>query len=136
MPDYTIGQVSQRLGIAPDTLRYYENLGLLARIPRTSGGTRRYREGDLARLRFIRRAQKMNFSLAEIGKLLTMRENPGEAQAQVRELTRTKLQEIDDRLLELGQLRDELAQLIAFCESGQGDCCPILEGIEGKGQDS
>ncbi len=78
----------------------------------------------------------MDFNLTEIGELLAMRDDPGGVQARVRELTRTKLREIEDRLLELGQLRDELSQLIASCESGQGDCCPILEGIEGEGQDS
>lgn len=133
MSDYTIGEVSQRLALSPDTLRYYEKAGLLPPVGRSPGGTRRYGEADLARLRFIRRAQKMDFSLAEIGELLAMRESPGEAQARVRELTRTKLQEVEARLLELGQLRDELRQLIAACEGGRGDCCPILEGIENRG---
>lgn len=133
MSPHTIGQASDRLGVTPDTLRYYEKCGLLPRIARTPGGIRQYSEADLARLRFIRRAQKMDFNLNEIGELLTLRDDPGGAQARVRDLTRTKLREIEDRLLELGQLRDELDQLIRACESGTGECCPILEGIEHNG---
>ena len=93
---YTIGEVSRELGLSADTLRYYEKIGLLPGIERTSSGTRQYSEQNLSSLRFIRRAQKMNFSLAEIGQLLKMRENPQQARNEIRELTASKLAQVED----------------------------------------
>ncbi|HHM05476.1 MAG TPA: heavy metal-responsive transcriptional regulator [Gammaproteobacteria bacterium] len=126
---YSIGQVSRRLNLSADTLRYYEKRGLLGKISRSAAGLRRYSDGDLARLRFIRRAQKMNFSLAEIGTLLALREHPGAARPEVRRVAEKKLGEVVLRLKELEALRDELDVLIQRCSTG-GAGCPIIEGIE------
>ncbi len=129
MKSYRIGGVTRLLGISADTLRYYEKIGLLPAINRTASGIRVYHERDLSRLRFIRRAQKMKFSLKEIAELLTMREDPQHARDEVRMLTRSKLSEIEEHLDDLQFLRNELQLLLNLCVASE-DGCPIIEGID------
>jgi len=126
---FTIREVSQQTGLSPDTLRYYEKIGLLPRIQRNRSGRREYSDQDLSRLRFIRRAQKMNFSLAEIGDLLDMRNNPLQARNEIRLLTQKKLEQVEEHLQALTTLRDELTLLLNLCR-GAEDGCPIIEGLE------
>jgi MerR family transcriptional regulator, copper efflux regulator len=127
--NYRIGNVTTLLGISADTLRYYEKIELLPPISRTDSGIRIYDERDLSRLRFIKRAQKMKFSLKEIGELLNMRENPQRARDEVRLLTRSKLTEVEEHLDELQFLRNELQLLLNLCTASE-DGCPIIEGID------
>lgn len=125
---YRIGDIAHLLEMSADTLRYYEKLGLLPRVGRNDAGLREYGERDVSRLRFIQRAQKMGFSLAEIAHLLAMRENPQQARDEVRILTAVKLDEVEARLKELTLLRDELRLLLNLCR-GAKDGCPIIEKI-------
>ncbi len=103
MPDdveqsYRIGEVAAQTTLSRDTLRYYERRGLLAHPRRTSGGFRMYGKATLERLRFIKRAQAVGFSLDEIGQLVTF-DGQGLAQcSRVRNLVSTKLVELDKRL--------------------------------------
>ncbi len=129
----TIGQAAARTGLSVDTLRYYERLGLIGPVARTPSGRRRYGARDLSRLRFIRRAQQMGFSLAEIGQLLQMRDDPQNARPQVRRLTAAKLAEVEARLTELTTLRDELRLLLNLCR-GSADGCPIIDGIDAEAE--
>lgn len=124
-----IGDVAAALAIRPDTLRYYEKIGLIPRASRTAGGARLYDEHDISRLRFIKRAQKMGFSLATIAELLGFRENPGNAKPQVRVLAQHKLAEIEAHLAELTTLRDELRLLGNLCQA-DANSCPILDAME------
>ncbi len=126
---YRIGDISKRLGLSVDTLRYYEKIGLLGRVHRTAAGIRSYSDNDISRLKFVRRAQKMNFSLAEIASLLQMREDPQHVRQEVRELTLKKLVEIESNLQDLTNLRNELNQLTKLCASNRKGC-PIIEDIE------
>lgn len=128
MKTYQIGELSRKLGLRADTLRYYERLGLLRRVARSPSGRRMYDHRDVSRLRFIRRAQHMNFSLAEIGDLLQMREDPRAARDGVRTLMTTKLEAVETRLEELTRLRTEMRLLINLCR-GAADGCPILDDI-------
>jgi len=123
-----IGDVAQLLGMSADTLRYYEKINLLPAVNRTPSGIRLYYKKDLSRLRFIQRAQKMNFSLAEIGDLLKMREDPQNARDEVRSLTASKMQEVEEHLDELTSLRNEMQLLLNLCR-GSKDGCPIIEEI-------
>ncbi len=129
MKSYRIGGVTKLLGISADTLRYYEKIGLLPAINRTVSGIRVYIERDLSRLRFIRRAQKMRFSLKEIAELLKMREDPQHARDEVRILTRSKLSEVEEHLDDLQFLRNELQLLLNLCVASE-DGCPLIEGID------
>lgn len=129
MKTHQIGDVTKLLGISADTLRYYEKISLLPAISRTDSGIRAYNERDLSRLRFIRRAQKMQFSLKEIAELLNMREDPQHARDEVRILTQRKLNEVEEHLDDLEFLRNELQLLLNLCAASE-DGCPIIESID------
>lgn len=129
MVSYRIGDVTRLLGISADTLRYYEKIGLLPAINRTDSGIRVYLDRDLSRVRFIRRAQKMQFSLKEIAELLKMREDPQHARDEIRLLTRSKLSEVEEHLDELQFLRNELQLLLNLCIASENGC-PIIDSID------
>ena len=131
LSDFQIGQLSEHLGMSADTLRYYEKIGLLPRVARNGAGLRIYTDKDISRLKFIRRAQRMSFSLAEIGQLLEMRENPQNVRTEVRTLTHQKLAEVEEQLLELTTLRNEITLLINLCQ-GTTQGCPIIEEIDNE----
>jgi DNA-binding transcriptional MerR regulator len=124
-----IGEVVAALGISADTLRYYEKIKLMPRVHRSGAGVRFYSDKDLSRLRFIKRVQKMGFSLSEIAQLLGFRENPQKAKPKVRELAYQKLTEIEEHLTELATLRDELRLLTNLCGASP-DGCPILDKFD------
>ena len=124
-----IGNVSARTGFSKDTLRYYEKIGLLPRVARNDAGLRIYDTRDISRLGFIKRAQRMKFSLAEIGQLLEMRDNPQNVRVDVRALTQGKLTEVEEHINELTTLRNEMQLLVNLCANAV-DGCPIIEDIE------
>lgn len=126
---YKIGEVTKRLNISADTLRYYEKIKLLPAIARNVSGLRSYCDKDLSRLKFIRRAQRMGFSLKEISQLLNFREAPQQAKPEVRQLAGEKLADIEIHLKELALLRNEFKLLINLC-MGSEDGCPIIDGLE------
>ena len=128
MNTYRIGDVAKKTGLSADTLRYYEKIKLLPRVSRNASGIRVYDDKDISRLKFIQRAQKMNFSLAEISDLLKMRENPQNAKDSVRQLTADKLTDIDKQISELTTLQNELRLLLNLCR-GSEDGCPIIDDI-------
>ncbi|MBL4608832.1 MAG: heavy metal-responsive transcriptional regulator [Pseudomonadales bacterium] len=130
-----IGEVVAELGVSADTLRYYEKIKLMPKIQRNGAGIRYYNDKNLSQLRFIKRAQKMGFSLGEIAQLLRFRENPQQAKPNVRELAHQKLLEIEEHLTELNALRDELRLLTNLCGASP-DGCPILESIDHDEQGS
>ncbi len=130
MNEYLIGQAASRVGLSADTLRYYEKIGLLPTVSRNSAGRRMYIDRDISRLNFVKRAQRMNFTLAEIAQLLEMRENPQGAREAVRAVSQQKLVQIEEQLEELMVLKNEMQLLINLCH-GAEDGCPIIERLEG-----
>lgn len=128
----TIGEAAAEIGLSADTLRYYEKIHLLPAPGRTAGGKRLYRDQDIARLRFIQRAQSVGFSLAEIGKLLRFRENPAKSRRSVRELAAKKHAEVKQQIALLHTVEAELALLLEMCR-GESDTCPILTKLDGSG---
>ncbi len=124
-----IGEVTQQTGISADTLRYYEKFGLIPAVSRNAAGVRQYTDKDISRFKFIKRAQRMNFSLSEIKDLLSMREDPQHAKDSVRLLTADKLKSIESQLAELTTLRNELQLLLNLCRASEGGC-PIIESID------
>ena len=127
--NHGISSTAKTLGMTPDTLRYYEKLRLLAPT-RNEAGLRLYSERDFARLRFLKRAQALGFSLGDIRQLLQLRESPGRSSRAVRELARRKLDELDTRLRVTRQMHSELTELLGLC-SGAAECCPILDRMDG-----
>ncbi|MBU6477390.1 MAG: MerR family transcriptional regulator [Xanthomonadaceae bacterium] len=126
MSGYRIGDAAAQAGMSTDTLRYYERIGLMRRVLRGGGGRRYYTEAELERLRFISRAQAMDFTLAEIGQLLELRDHPATARAEARRLAHNKLEAVTRRVRTLHHLRDELRLLLNLCAGSEGQC-PILE---------
>ena len=127
----TIGKVARGAGLAIDTVRYYEREGLLQKPARTSSGYRQYSADAVARLRFIRQAKELGFSLSEIRELLALKVAPGKSCADVRTHAEHKIADVDRRIASLKRVRRALSKLASAC-SGKGPVsqCPILEALE------
>ncbi len=125
----TIGRLARAASVNVETVRYYQRRGLLPQPDRPVASVRRYEIGDLDRLRFIRRAQAVGFTLAEIESLLRLRERI--SCRATRALAREKLATVETRLRELQRLRHELKAWIAGCDQNVDDqCCPTLDALE------
>jgi len=113
-----------------ETVRYYERRGLLPEPTRRPSGYRAYATATVARLRFIKNAQELGFSLAEIDKLLALRVDADTSCADVRRQAEAKLTEVEQKLQSLQQIQAALTQLVAACAHGgpHGEC-PILEAL-------
>jgi DNA-binding transcriptional MerR regulator len=123
-----IGQLAKRGGVGIDTVRYYERNGLLAPHTRLASGYRRYGDFELARLRFIRRAQALGFTLKEIKQLLAL--SAQRDVGRVKRSARTKLLDVEARIAALVRMRDGLATLIEACPGhGRAADCPILRAL-------
>lgn len=125
-----IGQLAQHAGVAIDTVRYYERQGLLPQPQRRASGYRQYGQQDISRLRFIRRAKDLGFSLQEIHDLLRLSGNHEADRAEVRVLATQRLADIERKLRELEAMRATLATLVGQC-SGHGSVqgCPIIDTL-------
>lgn len=129
MQTLTIGKAAKQAGVGIDTVRFYEREGLLPEAQRTISGYRLYSLDDVDRLRFIRRAKTLGFSLEEIAGLLQLNAAKG-SRASVKRVAEQRLADLDKKLRELTAIRDALATLVQRC-SGQGSLkgCPIIEGV-------
>ncbi len=128
MSEFSIGQLARSAGVSIDTVRYYERHGLLSPRTRLASGYRRYGALEATRLRFIRRAKVLGFSLRDIQELLDLG-----AQSKVGAIKRKageKLAEIDQRMAELKRIRSGLQKLVAACPGhGRSADCPILQAL-------
>ncbi len=125
----TIGKLAQQAGVGIDTVRFYERRRLLPEPARTASGYRLYAPESVARIRFIRRAKDLGFSLDEIDTLLGLHDVGG-TKAEVKALTERKLEQIDAKIDHLQRIRTVLKGLSDQC-SGEGDisACPIIESL-------
>jgi MerR family mercuric resistance operon transcriptional regulator len=128
----TIGQLSRAAGVHVETIRYYQGLGIVRAPPRPDGGFRRYGPHDVARLRFIKRAQGLGFTLDEVRSLLRLED--GRNCRETRRLAEAKLAVIEQRLADLNRMRRLLRRLIGECEAGgQPRACPITATLARDG---
>jgi MerR family mercuric resistance operon transcriptional regulator len=127
----TIGKIARSAGFAIDTVRYYEREGLLDKPARSASGYRHYRPDVIARLRFIRQAKELGFSLHEIKELLSLRVAPGKSCADVKARAEAKIADVEQRIAQLNRMKRALTKLATAC-SGRGPTsdCPILEAME------
>jgi MerR family copper efflux transcriptional regulator len=131
MTRITIGTLASSAGVNVETVRFYERKGLLAQPERPNKGFRRYSEEALKRLRFIRSARELGFTLNEISELLSLRESPSATCEDVRIRAREKIEEIDRKVALLDKMRLSLSQLLKSCEvDGPALDCPILDSLE------
>ena len=121
----TIGQVAAQAVVHVETIRYYQRLGLVGEPPRPPGGIRHYDAKTVARLRFIKRAQQLGFSLDEVRNLLALED--GQSCRETRVLAEKKLGVIEQRLVDLRRMQKLLKTLIGECDSGKRPrSCPII----------
>jgi MerR family copper efflux transcriptional regulator len=126
----TIGRIAQSAGVAIDTIRFYEREGLLPEPKRRPSGYREYDQGAVSRLRFIRRAKDLGFTLEEIRELLALSADRHGGVVGVKERAAARLQAIDDRIAELQRVRDGLSELVEACPGhGAPEDCPILKAL-------
>lgn len=125
----TIGRLAKAAGVGIDTVRFYERAGLLPEAARTPSGYRTYGSADVERLRFVRRAKALGFSLDEIAELLELAAGQG-GRAGVKALAERRLRDLETRIRELTVFRDTLAHYAHQC-SGHGAVagCPIIEAV-------
>jgi len=123
-----IGTLAKRAGVSIDTVRYYEKSGLLSPESRLASGYRRYSDEQVSRLRFIRRAQELGFTLKDIRELLGISKQRDVAK--VKRAAEKKLADVEARLVALTRMRDGLATLVATCPGhGRATDCPILRAL-------
>lgn len=126
----TIGVLAEQGGVNVQTIRYYERRGILRPAARSAAGYRQYDAAAIDRLRFIRQAQELGFSLVEIGELLALRVADRDACAVVEARTRAKLEDVNRKIAELTRMKRALERLTAACEAREPTAeCPILETL-------
>src|SRR5688572_33342256 len=131
MDSIGIGTLAKRAGVGIDTVRYYKKAGLLAPRARLASGYRRYSDLEVARLRFIRRAQALGFTLKEVRELLAL--SAQRDVGRVKRSAQAKLADVEKRIAELERVRKGLTTLIAACPGhGRAADCPILQTLGGE----
>lgn len=130
-----IGAVASAADVNVQTVRYYERRGLITPIARSPGGYRLYDESAVETVRFVKRAQTLGFSLAEIGDLLALRRGTGRNTRALRTMAAHKIAEIDARLHDLAAMRSALSELVEDCtcsDEREAEQCVILDTLEGR----
>jgi len=137
MNGLTIGKVAKRAGLGIETVRFYEREGLIEPPKRTEANYRVYPQRDIVRLRFIKRAKILGFTLKEIKELLSLRQDPSASKEDVKRQTEAKIADIEEKIRDLTRIKQTL-EMLAECCDGRGPTsdCPILEALEsGHGLD-
>ena len=127
----TRGKVARLAGVSVETVRFYENMGLLEKPARTSSGYRIYSPEAVKRIRFIKRAKELGFTLAEIKELLSLRATSGKDCDRVRQKAEEKIEEITERIKALQNMKRVLQKLVKECARKKpGSECAILDALE------
>jgi Cu(I)-responsive transcriptional regulator len=124
-----IGALARAADTKAETIRYYEQIGLLSAPPRTSGNYRDYSTGHVNRLTFIRRARDLGFSIEQIRALLGLADQKGQSCEAVDVIAREHLADVKRKLADLSALRRELDSLIGQCRHGTVAECRIIEAL-------
>ncbi len=126
----TIGTLAERSSVGVETIRFYERQGLLPKPARTVSGYRSYPEDAVERVRFIRRAKELGFTLEEIGELLALKVSHGKSCESVRQRALDKVTDIDKKMRDLRKMRRALDALVQRCSGHEGiDDCTILDAL-------
>lgn len=128
---HNIGEAAAATGVSAKMIRHYEAQGLIPPAQRTFAGYRLYADADLHRLRFIRRARKLGFSMQQIGVLLGLWNDRGRASAEVKALAQQHARELGARIDELQAMQRTLLALARDCHGDQRPECPILDDLAG-----
>lgn len=135
---YRISEVAQKAGVTPDTIRYYERLGVLPRPPRTAGGLRAYGDDVFPRVRFVQQAQALGLTLKDVKELVTNEGRAGHQRCRrVRDLLKTRLADVDARIGEMQAFRRTLRSHLSGCERAleqDTPVCPVMTELGGRRQ--
>ncbi len=130
----TIGRLAKQAGVNVETVRFYERRGLLPRPPRSASGYRLFPAEAERRLKFIRRAQELGFSLAEVAELLSLRVSRRTTSAEIRARAEAKIADIEAKMKSLESIKETLRKLTKVCDGcGPVAQCPILESLDREG---
>ena len=137
MHSLTIGQLAKESNVHVETIRYYERRGLISKPPRTVSNYRMYSSENLRRIRFIKHAQGLGFSLKEIKELLALRVTARAKCADVQKYTTRKIEDIQERIHSLTCMRRSLEKLLRECSGDlPATACPILESLESESRNN
>lgn len=123
----TIGALARRAGTKVQTIRYYEQIGLMPEPKRTDGGQRRYSGAAFDRLAFIRHSRQLGFSLEAIRELLDLADDPDQPCAEADSIAQRQLKQVERRIARLEALRAELQRMIQDCSGGKLSDCRVIE---------
>ena len=131
MEKITISKLAKKAEVNIQTVQYYERRGLIPDPQRTESGYRQYSHETVSRIRFIKRAQELGFSLKEISELLSLRVDKNTTCGDFKNIAEVKISEIADKIHSLNEIKKALTKLVALC-SGEGPTgeCPIIETLE------
>lgn len=132
--DYSIGEASRIAACKVQTIRYYEQTGLMPEPFRTQGNQRRYDEASLRRLAFIRHSRALGFSIADIRELLSLTQTPEQTCQSADAIARKHLAAVEKRMQNLAALKGELTRMISQCAGGKVAECRILEVLSDHNQ--
>jgi len=131
MNGLTIGRLAKQAGLGIETVRFYERQGLIAPPPRTDSNYRIYPEAEVDRLKFIKRAKDLGFTLKEIKELFELQHDPHATKADIKNRTLAKIREIEERVSDLTRIKTALEHLASSCDGhGPLEGCPILEALD------
>ena len=125
--EYSIGEASRTSGVKVTTIRFYEQIGLLAAAARTEGNRRLYDAADLKRLSFIRHARELGFSVDDIRELLGMTEQTNSSCHEADSLAKRRLKDVDRRIEQLTALKSELQRMVDECGHGRICDCRVIQ---------
>lgn len=123
----TIGTLGKKTGTKVQTIRYYEQIGLMPEPGRTEGGQRRYGVAELDRLSFIRHGRQLGFSLEAIRELLDLSDDPNRPCHEADIIARRQLKQVEQRMARLEALKTELQRMVHQCSGGNSSECRVLE---------
>src|SRR5487761_703956 len=125
----TIGEAASRSGMPPKTIRFYEEIGLIAPAERLENRYRAYSETDVHTLRFIDRARSLGFSLKEVGELLSLYRDRRRTSKDVKRLALAHIAAVDRKIAELTAIRSAITELAERCRGNDRPECPILDDL-------
>ena len=124
-----IGKAAKLSGLTVKTVRYYSNIGIIEPYIAQNSGYREFSENDVAKLQFVGKARKFNFSIDECRELIALYENKERPSKEVKSLTLEKIAQIDKKLKELQSLKKQLNTLATACQGDDRPNCPILDAL-------
>lgn len=131
LENLSIGAFAKAAGVNVETIRFYQRKGLLPEPDKPYGSIRRYDEPDVARVRFVKSAQRLGFSLDEIGDLLRLED--GTHCEEARSLAEHKLKDVREKLADLTRMETALSELVSACQARKGNVsCPLIASLQGE----